>query len=202
MPFSHFPFPFFPFCPPLHCILYTFVQLYCILYTLYCILYTLYCILYTIILYTAHASPSPGGLPPQNYPPVRTWSLPLLDFCIAQNHLKMCIWTHMGDGKGGGRVIFSTCVFGIDFGSLFGSSWDHFGALLGSFSRLLGPIFGSWLPFWTFSGRCSLFTFRCSLSDFRFSICGCSTWTQALRTARLNKKGTLIKSLYISTKAL
>ena len=30
---------------------------------------------------------------------------------------------------------------------LFGPSWHHFGALLGSFSASEGPIFGSWVPF-------------------------------------------------------
>ena len=85
-----------------------------------------------------------------------------LDFCIAQNHLKMCIWAPRGAAELGKGDLFSTSVFGIDFGSLFGSSWGH------SFSGLLGPIFGSWVPFWTFFG--SMFAFHFSMFPIGFAL--------------------------------
>ena len=63
------------------------------------------------------------------------------------------------------------------FCTLFGPSWDDFWPLVVPFKAFLGPIFGSWVPFW-----CLFLAFRVDvrlplvhvlLLDFRFSVSRC-----------------------------
>ena len=63
------------------------------------------------------------------------------------------------------------------FCTLFGPSWDDFWPLVVPFKAFLGPIFGSWVPFW-----CLFLAFRVDvrlplvhvlLRDFRFSVSRC-----------------------------
>ena len=82
------------------------------------------------------------------------------------------------DGLGVGLVRFLVRLAVWDrFCTLFGPSWDDFGPLGVPFTAFLGPIFGSWVPFWclflAFGVDARLPLVHLLLLDFRFSICRC-----------------------------
>ena len=60
----------------------------------------------------------------------------------------------LGGSQDGLRVVLVRFLLRLAvwdrFCTLFGPSWDHFWPLVVPCSAFLGPIFGSWVPFWCF----------------------------------------------------